>query len=416
MVRDFERARAAARAFDAAGAAKQGLPLAGVPMTVKESNDVAGLPTTWGFAQFAERPIEADSVAVARLKAAGAIILGKTNVPVGLGDWQAANPVYGRTLHPRDPSRTPGGSSGGAAAALAAGMVPLELGSDIGGSIRVPAHLCGVFGHKPTYGLVSMAGHMFPGTDGAEPELAVVGPMARAADLALALDAIAGPPVDSAYRLTLPPPRRRTLAEHRVLVLDTHPAADTDAGVREPIGALAEALARAGATVLRRHDALPDLGQAHGQFRDMLLTILSRGTPNAAPIDAHAWMALRTPRCGWCGAGGRCSRPSTSCSPRRSASPRSPTATGRTGPAPARHRRGRGAVRPADGVAGRRHLPRLAGHRRPLGLTREGLPTGVQVIGDVFADLTTIAFAGLLEQAGLAGVPLIVHMSRRTSH
>lgn len=407
VVRDFDRARAAARAFDAAGAAKQGLPLAGVPMTVKESNDVAGLPTTWGFADFAQRPIAADSVAVARLKAAGAIILGKTNVPVGLGDWQAVNPIYGRTLHPRDPSRTPGGSSGGAAAALAAGMVPLELGSDIGGSIRVPAHLCGVFGHKPTYGLVSMAGHAFPGTDGAEPELAVIGPLARsAADLALALDAIAGPDPDSAYRLALPPPRRRGLAEHRVLVLDTHPAAGTDAGVREPIAALAEALARAGATVLRHHDALPDLGQAHTQFRDMLLTILSRGTPNAAPIDAHAWMALKdaqvrlvrrwralfaavdvvlTPPFG-VAAFPHDDRPDWAT--------RRLVIDGAEAPY--------GPQMAWPGVA---TFPGLPATAVPLGLTRDGLPTGVQVIGDVFADLTTIAFAGLLEQAGLAAAP-----------
>ncbi|PCC68687.1 amidase [Nannocystis exedens] len=407
VVRDFERARAAARAFDAAGDAKRGLPLAGVPMTVKESHDVAGLPTTWGFADFAGRPVAADSLAVARLKAAGAIILGKTNVPVGLGDWQAVNPVYGRTLHPRDPSRTPGGSSGGAAAALAAGMVPLELGSDIGGSIRVPAHLCGVFGHKPTYGIVPMTGHAFPGTDGAEPELAVLGPMARsAADLAVALAAIAGPGDDSAYRLSLPPPRRRALAEHRVLVLDAHPAAGTDAGVREPIAALAESLARAGATVLRRHDAVPDLGQAHADYRDMLLAILTRGTPNAAPIDAHAWMALMdaqvrlvrrwravfavvdvvlTPPFG-VAAFPHDDRPDWAT--------RRLVIDGVEAPY--------GPQMAWPGVA---TFPGLPATAVPLGLTREGLPTGVQVIGDRFADLTTIGFATLLEQEGLAATP-----------
>lgn len=406
VVRDFERARAAAQAFDAAGD-RRASPLAGVPITVKESHDVAGLPTTWGFAQFAALPVTADSVAVARLKAAGAIVLGKTNVPVALGDWQAANPVYGRTLHPHDPSRTPGGSSGGAAAALATRMVPLELGSDIGGSIRVPAHLCGVFGHKPTYGLVPMQGHAFPTTDGAEFDLAVLGPMARcAADLALALDIVAGPLPGSAYRLALPPPRHASLAEHRVLVLDAHPVAATDAAVREPIAALAEALAAAGARVLRHHDALPDLTRAHADYRDMLLTILSRGTPNATPVDAHAWMSLKdaqarlarrwqqlfvdidvvlTPPFGVT-AFAHDDRPDWA--DRRLVIDGTETPYG---------------VQMAwPGLA---TFPGLPATAAPLGLSRAGLPTGVQIIGDLFADRTTIAFAGLLEQAGLATVP-----------
>ncbi|WAS95718.1 amidase family protein [Nannocystis punicea] len=407
VVRDFARAREAARAFDAAGDDKRRLPLAGVPMTVKESNDVAGLPTTWGFAEFAELPIRADSVAVARLKAAGAIILGKTNVPVALGDWQCANPVYGRTLHPDDPARTPGGSSGGAAAALAAGMVPLELGSDIGGSIRVPAHLCGVFGHKPTYGLVPMTGHSFPGMDGAEPELAVLGPMARSAvDLAVALAAIAGPGDDSAYRLALPPPRHLTLAEHRVLVLDAHPVTATDAGVREPIAGLADSLARAGATVLRRHEALPDLAEMHAAYRDMLLTILTRGTPNPKPVHAHAWMALRDVQA-------RFIRqwqalfadvdvvlappfgvPAFPHDDRPDWADRRLVIDGAEAP-----------YGPQIGWPGVATFPGLPATAVPLARTREGLPTGVQVIGKQFADLTTIAFAGLLEQAGLAAAP-----------
>ncbi|MCY1056518.1 amidase family protein [Nannocystis sp. SCPEA4] len=407
VVRDFARARAAARAFDAAGADRRRLPLAGVPMTVKESNDVAGLPTTWGFAEFEALPVVADALAVARLKAAGAIVLGKTNVPVGLGDWQSVNPVYGRTLHPYDPTRTPGGSSGGAAAALAAGMVPLELGSDIGGSIRVPAHLCGVFGHKPTYGIVPMTGHSFPGTSGAEPELAVVGPMARsAADLALALAVIAGPGDDSAYRLELPPPRHRVLSEHRVLVLDAHPNAATDAGVREPIAALAEGLARAGATVLRRHDALPDLAQAHADYREMLMPIMSRGTPNAAPVNAHVWMALKDAQARlvrqWRALFAEVDVVLTP--------PFGVTAFPHDDQPDWALRRLviDGAETPFGvqlawpGVATYPGLPATA---VPLGLTREGLPTGVQVIGKPFADLTTIGFAGLLEQAGLAAAP-----------
>ncbi|HRK68762.1 MAG TPA: amidase family protein, partial [Hyphomonas sp.] len=166
VVRDFERARAAARQIDETRKADDPRRLLGVPMTVKESNDVEGLPSTWGFESFANVDAPRDAVVVQRLKAQGAVILGKTNVPVALGDWQSENPVYGRTLNPYDPARSPGGSSGGAAAALATGMVPLEIGSDIGGSIRMPSHMCGVFGHKPTWGIVPLRGHGFPGTDG----------------------------------------------------------------------------------------------------------------------------------------------------------------------------------------------------------------------------------------------------------
>src|SRR5258706_15528336 len=156
VVRDFDRARAAAREADAALARGERRPLLGLPMTVKESHDVSGLPTTWGFEPAKGHRAEADAVGVARLKTAGAVILGKTNVPVFLADFQSFNPVYGRTNNPWDVTRGPGGSSGGAAAALAAGMIPLEYGSDIGGSIRNPAHFCGVYGHKPSYNLVPL--------------------------------------------------------------------------------------------------------------------------------------------------------------------------------------------------------------------------------------------------------------------
>ncbi|MBC7985274.1 MAG: amidase, partial [Sphingomonadaceae bacterium] len=178
VIRDFDRAREAAAQADALLAAGERRPLLGVPMTVKESFDVAGLPTSWGFEAHREHLPKRDAIVVARLKAAGAVILGKTNVPVGLADWQAVNPIHGRTNNPHDLTRTCGGSSGGSAAALASGMVPLEYGSDIGGSIRVPAHFCGVWGHKPSYGVVPVEGHAPPGTDGARPALGVAGPMA----------------------------------------------------------------------------------------------------------------------------------------------------------------------------------------------------------------------------------------------
>src|SRR3954471_18849711 len=148
VVRDFDRARVAAKAADEALAKGDKKPLLGLPMTVKENYGVASLPSTRGDPKYKGWIAEVDALAVQRLKAAGAIILGKTNVPLALRDWQSYNEVYGTTNNPWDVSRSPGGSSGGGAAALAAGFVPLEFGSDIGGSLRAPAHFCGVFAHK----------------------------------------------------------------------------------------------------------------------------------------------------------------------------------------------------------------------------------------------------------------------------
>ena len=158
VVRDFERARAAANDADAALARGERRPLLGLPMSVKEQFTIAGLPTTWGYPNFQDWRADCDCLPVQRLKAAGAVMLGMTNVPLGLADWQSYNEIYGTTNNPWDFARTPGGSSGGAAAALAAGFVPLELGSDIGGSLRAPAHFCGVFSHKPSLDLVSQRG------------------------------------------------------------------------------------------------------------------------------------------------------------------------------------------------------------------------------------------------------------------
>jgi len=191
VVRDFERARAAAIEADRALARGERGPLLGVPMTVKECANVAGLPTTWGIPGTERIPVTEDAVAVTRLKSAGAVVLGKTNVPLMLADMQSYNAIYGTTNNPWDLARTPGGSSGGAAAALAAGYVPLELGTDIGGSLRIPAHFCGVFAHKPTHGIVPLRGIVPPGTPSlsvpVRQDMAVAGPMARSAgDLALA--------------------------------------------------------------------------------------------------------------------------------------------------------------------------------------------------------------------------------------
>jgi amidase len=153
VVHDFARAREAAKAADATLARGERRPLLGIPITIKESFNLAGLPTTFGIPQFKDFMPKEDAVLVSRVKAAGAIILGKTNVPLALNDYQSYNDIYGTTNNPWDLGRTPAGSSGGSAAALAAGFGQLSFGSDIGGSLRVPAHYCGIYSHKPTLGL-----------------------------------------------------------------------------------------------------------------------------------------------------------------------------------------------------------------------------------------------------------------------
>src|SRR4051794_11732815 len=164
VVLDTERARARARQADEAIARGEIWgPLHGVPMTVKEAFNVAGQPTTWGVPALRDNIAPRNAAAVDGLVAAGAVVFGKTNVPLLLGDWQTFNEIHGTTNNPWDLGRGPGGSSGGSAAALAAGLAALEMGSDIGSSIRNPAHYCGVYGHKPTFGIVPQAGHGIPG-------------------------------------------------------------------------------------------------------------------------------------------------------------------------------------------------------------------------------------------------------------
>ena len=404
VVRDFDRAREQARAADAALARGERRPLLGLPMTVKESFNVAGLPTTWGLPHALAIPVTEDAAAVQRLKAAGAVILGKTNVSVSLGDWQAANPVYGRTMHPLDPTRTPGGSSGGSAAALAAGMVPLELGSDIGGSIRVPAAFCGVHGHKPTHGLVSMRGHHFPGHVTAPDPLSVAGPLARnAADLERALAVLAGPDLEDAqaWQLALPPKRHAGIAGHRVLVLSTHPSARTAREVSSAVEHVAARLADAGAQVEHRSALLPNLADMHDTYTGLLMPTVTRGNPHAPPsISAHAWLDLMDRRhrfrAQWrqffeafdvvlAPAFG-----TVAFSHDDEPNPTSRSLAVDGVPIPAvRHLAW-------PGVA---TLPGLPATAMPTGLTSEGLPIGVQLIGPSYGDLTTIALAGAFADA-----------------
>jgi amidase len=289
--RDFERGLQAAAAADAARARGESRPLLGIPMTVKESYNVAGLPTTWGFPAHKDFTPTADALTVARVKQAGGIILGKTNVPIGLGDWQSYNEIYGATNNPYDLGRTPGGSSGGSSAALAAGYGALSLGSDIGGSLRVPAFHCGIYAHKPTFGVVPFRGHTpppFPPLP-SNRDLSVLGPMARGAtDLALLLDVVAGPdPLEGgkAYRLTLPPPRHMDLKSFRVLVVETDPVMPVNAEVRAAIAKLLANLGKAGVTVSRESPLLPDFAASSRLYMRLLISLLAA---NSSPEDYAA--------------------------------------------------------------------------------------------------------------------------------
>ena len=278
---DLDRARAEAAAVDAARARGEALgPLAGLPVTVKECYEAVGMPASCGFPFLADHRPQEDADAVAALRRAGAIVFGKTNLPQGASDWQSFNPVYGLTCNPWDEGRSPGGSSGGSAASLALGFTAFELGSDIGGSIRIPAHFCGVYGHKPSYGLVPTRGHIppMPGTL-YQPELGVGGPMARSArDLAMLLPLLAGK--------DLAAPRRRKLADFRVgLWLGEGSDFVLDDGVRAVLEDHADRLAAAGARIERVN--LPvDAASSHETYLRTLFAIVGASAPGEA--DAFA--------------------------------------------------------------------------------------------------------------------------------
>ena len=430
-VRDFERALAAARDADAARARGETGALLGVPITVKESFHVAGLPTTWGMPAFKDfRPAE-DAVAVARVKAAGAVVLGKTNVPLGLGDWQSYNAIYGTTNNPWNLACTPGGSSGGSAAALAAGFGAVSLGSDIAGSLRAPAHDCGVFAHKPSLGLLASRGHNPPPSPPLpiERDLGVIGPMARsAADLALVLEVLAAPDprmLGIAYRLALPEARHTELAGFRVLVLDSHPLYPTASAIRTAIDRLAGGLARAGAHVARQTELLPDLADATRLFVRLLYSFLAAFWPaetyerfraQAADLPA-ADLSLAAEQVrgvvlshrDWVLADVARVRLRERWRELFTAfdvviAPAMPTPAFAHDHEPDQSRR----TLWVDGVrcpyidqltwAGVATAPGLPATAVPIGRAGDGLPIGVQIIGPMFEDKTPLRFAQLIER------------------
>jgi len=420
---DVERARSRAREADAALARGEVRgPFHGVPMTIKESFDVAGWPTTWGRPDLKDNIAPTASVVAERMEAAGAVLFGKTNVPIHLADWQSFNAVYGTTENPWRAGLTPGGSSGGSAAALAAGLTGIEAGSDIGASIRNPAHYCGVFGHKPTYGIVPSRGQATPGVLAAS-DISVVGPMARhGEDLEPALLAMADPDAleAAAFRLELPPPRRRALGEFRVAVKLRDPNCEVDAEYGDRLQAAVDALVRAGATVkevepdfdtTRYHEVYILLLRAatSARFTDADVERyrrLAAAAPGNRYLDQMArgqgmahrdWLPLNNERAHFRWKWAEffrdwdvllCPAAATAAWPHDQKGERHD----RTIPVNGRQ------VPTTDqmfwaGYASLAYLPATVG---PIGLTRSGLPVGAQAIAASGEDRTAIAFATAL--------------------
>ncbi len=275
---DAKRADAATAAGEVHG------PLHGVPMTIKESYDVKGTPSTWGAPQWKDNMASHDALSVERLRAAGAVIFGKTNVPLLLSDFQSYNEIYGTTNNPYDTTKIPGGSSGGSAASLAAGMTGIDSGSDIGGSIRNPAHFCGVFGHKPTWNLLPPRGHATPGILSPS-DLSVIGPLGRGAeDVEIATRVMAGPnEIESrGLRLELPEFEKK-LSDLKVAVWRDDEMAPVDSTVSARVDLVAEALRGEGAQL--NYDARPAFTSKHSHFTYQ--SLLSATMACRVPDEQH---------------------------------------------------------------------------------------------------------------------------------
>lgn len=433
VVRNDEAARAAAREADAALTRGERRPLLGVPVTVKESFDVAGFVTSSGNPAYANNIATHDALAVAALRDAGAVIVGKSNVPLALADLQSYNAIYGVSNNPWDVTRTPGGSSGGSAAALAAGYVALELGTDIGGSIRIPAHFNGVYGHKPTAGLVAMRGTGVPSGRVAERDLSVAGPLARtAADLELALDLLLNrePLAAKAWKVTLPPARHARLKDFRVLVIDQWPGSARSLHEQLVSERVVERLRTQGAAVSRPSELppglLPDLTLSHRVYRSLLGSslaappALSKGaqarldalSPDDDSADA-AWLRAPSLRHGdWLKDNE--ARHALRLQWERLFEAFDVVVTP-VAPLPAFHHNHSEPkdersypIAFADGTrqvrfldlfhwAGLPVLPGLPATSFPIGLDDDGLPVSAQAVGPYLEDRTPIAFAHLLE-------------------
>lgn len=454
VVVDADGARRAADACDARLAAARDAeddvpPLLGVPITVKDMYAVAGMRTTYGMRPLARHVAREDATTVARLRAAGAVILGKTNIPEASFDWQCASPIYGRTSNPWDPRTTPGGSSGGAAAAVAAGLTALDIGSDVAGSIRIPAHYCGVYGLKPTEHRVSGAGHgeVAEAMRADRPTLARLGrtragvrglrqivcfgPLARSVeDLELALTLIAGA---DPRRPEVPPVpvgrvAPRALADYRLAFTDALPGVPQDADTRRTLGAFVARLEAAGARVERR-DAPIDFLDAGDVWGEVVGSEMGSALPTSLRVAFRTAFGLRFGRSRWArgyarGLSGSMRRHEAALA-RRDALIRAIEAflTSYDGwilpvastPAFAHCRTGGGI--PVDGareayglVAGAHVVPlSLTGQpvvTLPVGRSGAGLPIGAQLVGRRWSDFELLAVARRVDEAaGAYGVP-----------
>ncbi len=407
---DPERALAEAQACDAdLAAGRVRGPLHGLPITVKDAIEVAGLRSTGGASELAEHVPSGDAPVVARLREAGAVVFGKTNVPRWSGDLQTYNDVFGTTNNPWDPTRTPGGSSGGAAAAVATGLTSFETGTDIGGSVRFPSHFCGVFGLKTSYGVVSQRGYLDQvGGGTTDADINVFGPIARSADdLDLLLDVIAGPPPEQAagWRLELPGPSVERLAGARVAVWLDEPSCPADPAYAARLRAVADAVADAGAQVVESRPPVDFLEQVQ-VFNQLLVAAIAPSLPEeiaeAAAGNHLTWLRLQRRRAELAGVWARWFRdvdallcPVTL----RAAFPHtqdgdSLSRTVLVG----REERPYLQMTWWTGLIGVLGLPSAV---PPVGLTDEGLPVGVQVVAPYLHDRTAVAVArAVAEVAG----------------
>jgi len=301
---DAERALAAARAADDAVARGEALgPLHGLPVTIKDAIEVGGVRSTGGAVELRDHVPASDAAAVARLRAAGAIVFGKTNLPRWSGDMQSYNEIFGTTNNPWATDRTTGGSSGGAAAAVACGFTSFELGTDIGGSVRMPSHFCGVFGLKPSFGVVPQRGYLdHVGGGLTDADINVFGPIARSAeDLDLLLSVLAGPEPEraEAWRIALPPPRHADLTGYRIGVWFEEQSCPLDHELRDVLRATVDALAAAGVAIEEAHPPV-DFAEQVGLFNRMIVAAISPSLPDdhadATSGSHRAWLRAEEER------------------------------------------------------------------------------------------------------------------------
>lgn len=434
IVSDIPKARRRARAADRALAKGEVWgPLHGVPMTVKDSFDVAGLPTTWGVPELKDNIAGSNALSVDRWLDAGVVLFGKTNVPIWLADAQSFNAIYGTTNNPWNLDLTPGGSSGGASAALAAGLTGIEMGSDIASSVRNPAAFCGLYGHKPTFGICPTRGHA-PNDNVRALDILAIGPLARSADdIALGLSIIAGPDEIEARgtRLSLPPPKKKRLRDFKVGIVGDHPIAPVEHDVGEQLQRLATFLGKQKAKVSDTARPDIDLDDAHRTFSMLLRAATSAGLGdedqadfqdalNTLPADADTpqarmlrgntmshrdWLRLdeKRQRMRWkwheffkeydlllCPVFCTAAFPHDHTPPYE----RTLVVNGKEEPFHSQIF--------WSGYTGMAYLPSTVA---PIGFTKDGRPVGVQIVGPEYGDRACLQFARLLEKEYQAFVP-----------